>query len=651
MRSLLPAVAIASTLVAACGSGPARAPDAFFEGFDAGPADAPFADAFRAPVDAFMPLGTDTGMTMGMTDSGPIDGGMMMGMTDAGMDAAMGMTDSGPMATGDAGNDASLMAPANDTCGGATVILAGTTMGSSLGAVNDYGTGTNCAGVAGVDVVYAVDVAAGYFLRASVESGDGTFDPSISLVDTAACDATPRVCLDGDDSGGTTMTNVVDYRNTTSATVRMYLVVDTYSTTSLGGPFDLTVELAAPAANDTCATAIMVGAGTTMGSAFGAANDYGAGTNCAGFAGGDVAYAIDVPAGQIALVSVESGDGSFDPSISLVDSACGGTPRTCLDGDDSGGATTINSADYRNSTGGVVRIYAIVDTYSSTSIGGIFDLTVSFASPPTNETCATAMTVGAGTYMGTTLGAVNDYGSGTGCSGVVGGDVAYAIAVPAGERVIASVVGSGGFNASLNLVAGPAATCGGTPRVCLDSADSTAPAIADVVDWVNDTGTATTVFAIVDSNSPSTVGAFTLTVTVGPPPAGDICASADRVTAGATAGTTLGMRGDYGTGTMCAGAAGVERVYVVNVGAGVTLGASVTTGLSTFDPSISLERACGVSPRVCLAGDDTGSELTVNTVSYRNTSLVAEDIFIVIDTFSTTSMGGPFTLDVTLTGP
>ena len=645
MRAPMSLLALAATLTTACGSGPARVPDAFFEGSDAGPLDAPFNDAFRPPVDAFMP---DTGPMLG--DVGTSDTGMMMGTTDAGLDAAMmATTDTGPMATGDAGNDASLMRPANDTCGTATLVGAGVVMGSSLGAVNDYGAGTDCAGAAGVDVVYAIDVPAGNFVRASVESGDGTFDPSINLVD-AACGGSTRTCLDGDDSGGASTINTAEYRNTTGATQRVYAVVETYSTTSLGGPFDLTIDLTAPAVNETCATALPAPEGTLMGSTIGAANDYGSGTNCAGAAAGDVVYAIDVPAGRFALVSVE-GVGGFDPSISLVDAACGGSPRVCLDGDDSGGASTINTAEYSNTTSGIVRIYAVVDHYSSTGTGGAFELSVAFLAPPTNDTCATAPTIGVGTTMGSTLGATNDYGTGTGCTGVSGADVAYAITVPAGDRLEVSATGMAGFNASLNLVAGPAATCGGSPRVCLDGADSSTATTADLVEWVNGTGAPSTVYAIVGSDSASTGGTFALTVTLTTPPAGDVCPSAQRVAAGPTSGTLVGMRNDYGSGTDCAGTSGLDRVYVVNVGAGQTLSASVTTGLGTFDPSISLEAACGLVPRVCLDGDDTGTATTVNSVTYTNASLAAEDIFIVIDTFSSTSTGGPFTLDVALAGP
>ncbi|MBX7197288.1 MAG: hypothetical protein K1X94_34880, partial [Sandaracinaceae bacterium] len=287
MRTLIPGLAIASTFVAACGSGP-RTPDAFFS-FDGGPIDAPYSDAFRVPIDAYSPM-PDAGR-----DVGPVP--------DAGHDAPPPV-DAPPGPDAAVGRDADLMPVDNDTCDTAIVIGAGMLSADSTGAVNDYDTGTNCAGTGGPDVVYAIDVPMGAFLSVSVTSGDGVFDPSISLVDST-CGGTPRTCIDGDDSGLEDAINTAEYANTTGATARIYAVVDTYDDASFGGPFDLTVSLASPSGNDTCASATMITPGTYSGTTAGAANDY-AGTGCAGGAGLDVVYALDVGAGQRATVSVTS---------------------------------------------------------------------------------------------------------------------------------------------------------------------------------------------------------------------------------------------------------------------------------------------------------------------------------------------------------
>jgi hypothetical protein len=511
MRTLIPGIALASTLAAACGSGP-RTADAFFVGADAGPPDAPFSDAFRPAIDAFMPMGTDSGAMMG-TDSGAmmgIDSGAMMGMDSGPMIG----TDSGPPAPDAfASSDANLMPPANDTCATATMIGVGTFTGTTLGAVNDYGDGTMCA------------------------NADG----------------------------------------------------------------------------------------------------------------GDVVYAIDVPAGNVLSVSVTTSDGTFDPSISLVDASCGGTPRVCLDGDDTGLASAVNVAEYNNTTGATVRILAVVDTYDDATLGGEFDLTASLTAPSSNDTCATATPVSSGASIdGNTLGASNDYTSGTNCSGTSGPDVVYALDVPAGQRATVTVRGTGSFDPSINLLAGPAATCGGTPFDCIDGDDSGSASTTNTVVWTNETGSDTTVYAVVDSASTGT-GPFRFTANVAMPGVGETCASAQRIMAGTFSDSLAGYVNDYGSGTLCSGAGGVDRVYVVSVGAGQTLSADVASGDGSFDPSINLELACGATPRVCVDGDDSGGASTTNSVAYTNAGAAAVDVHVVVETFSTTSSGGPFTLTVALT--
>jgi hypothetical protein len=153
---------------------------------------------------------------------------------------------------------------------------------------------------------------------------------------------------------------------------------------------------------------------------------------------------------------------------------------------------------------------------------------------------------------------------------------------------------------------------------------------------------------VVDSASGTATGPFTITLAYEALPAGDVCTNAERISAGSQSGTVVGYANDYGSGTMCAGTAGADHVYVVSVGAGQTLTAAVTTGGSGFDPSISLQTSCGDATRVCVAGDDSGGAATVNMVTHTNSGAAAEDEYIVIDTFSSTTTG-TYTLDVMLT--
>jgi hypothetical protein len=510
MRTLIPGIALASTIAAACGSGP-RNPDAFFAGFDAGAADAPFTDAFRPPVDAF--AGTDTGTTVGM---------------DAGTDAG-----SGP--DGDAGNDA----------GG--------------GAGRDAGGGPDARGP------------------------DAFMAPDTGVM---------------------------------------------------------------PPANDTCATATMIGAGTLTGTTLGALDDYGAGTMCAGTAGGDVVYAVEIPPGRVLVASVTSGDGSFDPSISLVDAGCGGSPRVCLDGDDSGGASTVNFVERTNSTGAPERVLLVIDSFRASG-GGAFELSVALEVPSMNDTCASATPLASGAdVMGSTRGTANDYTGGTNCFGTAGADVVYSLDVPAGQRATVSVEGADDFDPSINLVRGPAASCGGSPFECLDGDDSFGTSTAV---WTNETGADTTVYAIVDSRGAT--GSFRISANVALPGAGETCGTAQRIMAGRYSDSLTGYADDYGSGTGCAGTAGVDRVYVVSVGPGQRLDADVNSGDGSFDPSINLETSCGATPRVCADGDDLGSATMLNSVTFTNGAAVPVDVFVVVETYLSSSTGGPFVMNVALTGP
>ncbi len=531
---------------------------------------------------------------------------------------------------------------ANDTCASAISIGEGTFTGSTIGASRDYKDGAGCRSFAtGPDVVYAIDIPPGNTLSAVVDAP--SFDSIIELIGSDCTSAATPACLASVDSGNPER---LSYRNTGTTTLHAFIAVGAYSSTG-GGTFTLTTRFIPPATNETCASAPLIGAGTSSGATVGATNDYfGGATPCGSDPGADVVYAIDVPAQNLVTVTLASGSG-FDGSITLVDATCSTSPRTCLARNDSGSSGGIDTVSYRNTTDATLRIYAIVDSFSSTGTG-TFDISVAFVPPVTNDTCGAAAFVGPGSYPGTTMGATNDYPSGAGCAGMAGADVVYAIDVPAGQRLTASLIGTGGFNPSLNLIAGPATNCDATPRSCARSSDTTS---VDTVTWLNGGSAPRRMFVVVDSSSASASGTFILTLSLTTPAAGDACASAARVSSGRTSGTTAGFIGDYGAGSGCAGTAGPDRVYVVSVPAGQTLTAAVTPTSSGFDPSISLEAACGLEPRVCIAGDDSGAASATNTVSYTNTSTLAEDIFIVIDTYLASSPGGAFDLDVTLAAP
>lgn len=140
--------------------------------------------------------------------------------------------------------------PAGDTCTSATTLLPGVHSGqTSAGFTDDYsGFEAACGGGAtpGPDRVYALTVPANTTLRATVIPESAAFDPAVYIVDArvpGACEATPKPCFAGSDSGGDGASESVTYTNTTSQPIAAWLVVDTFRQATGGGAFALDVTL------------------------------------------------------------------------------------------------------------------------------------------------------------------------------------------------------------------------------------------------------------------------------------------------------------------------------------------------------------------------------------------------------------------------
>jgi hypothetical protein len=133
---------------------------------------------------------------------------------------------------------------------------------------------------------------------------------------------------------------------------------------------------------------------------------------------------------------------------------------------------------------------------------------------------------------------------------------------------------------------------------------------------------------------------------VPPPPAGEVCETAFPIAAsGQFTGSNMGMLnnytpGSFGVGCTGYGATGADVVYSVTLAAGETLDASVT---GTYDLSLYAVTDCADIGNSCVAGQDNGNP---ESISY--TSAAGETLFIIVDGYSTGSMGS-YTLDVVLT--
>jgi len=549
-------------------------------------------------------------------------------------------------------------APMGDRCSSATALTAGTALAgqTTVGFSNDYQGGTGCSTATtsqGPDRAYSINVGAGQRLTVNVTPA-ATLNTTLSLVGgtAAACDATPRVCVANGNVDTSGSVDTVVYTNT-GAAQDVFVVVD--SSQLAGGTFSILATLdTPPASGDICQAPDTLTAGSVIASTtVGFSNNYsGSGTGCtSASAGPDRVFALSVPSNTRATVT-STADAGFDPSLALVNSpAANCDSRTCLSFNNTGGSGGIDTLVLSNKTAAAQTVFVIVD--SSAVAGGLFSIGAVFGAIPVNDVCATAsapITASIVLPTETTAGFTNDYGSGTNCSATAGPDRVYAVTVPAGQRLTATMTPAAGATADLGVNLVTAAACEVTPRVCLAGDNSGALAAVNSASYFNSTAASQSIFVIIGTSTSSTAtSAYSLAIDIAAPPAGDTCASATPVTtlpATLANQTMTGFGNDYGAGTSCTGTSGVDRVYSVSIPAGQRLTALVHP-LSAWNPSINLvsTAACSVSPIACLAGSDTAGTSLDETLNYDNAGASAVTVNVIIDSASVTVTGA---FDLTL---
>ena len=232
-------------------------------------------------------------------------------------------------------------------------------------------------------------------------------------------------------------------------------------------------------ANDECAAAVALTVGTgscttpTNGTNIGA-TDSGITLSCGSYAGGDVWYAVTVPAGceDLVIETSDDGTGGIDTQIGVFD-ACGGTLIAC---DDDGAGIPFSFSQVIIPAGTVApftTLYVSVSEFLNNNCG-TFNICAYTQAPaaPANDECAAAvaLTVGTGSCTtptnGTNIGAT-DSGITLSCGFYAGGDVWYAVTVPNNceDLVIeTSDDGTGGIDTQIGVFD----ACGGTLIDCDD---------------------------------------------------------------------------------------------------------------------------------------------------------------------------------------
>ncbi|MCU0694998.1 MAG: hypothetical protein MUC96_00565 [Myxococcaceae bacterium] len=271
-----------------------------------------------------------------------------------------------------------------------------------------------------------------------------------------------------------------------------------------------------------------------------------------------------------------------------------------------------------------------------------------------------------GTTRGTTVGARDDVA--IDCTGLParGPDVVYALMVPPGQRLAATLTplpDDGGlrYDSALLLIAGPAANCApdaGSAGACLSGAD--VDGRPERVAWTNAGSTPRDVFLVVDSFYDAPVpntgvrhhGPFELAVSLAAPPAGDRCETAPTVTPGTLAGQTLvGFTRDVSAGPGCRRSDGPERAYKLVVPAGQRLTAIATPSNDggTFDLTMNLVAGpCDGPMLACLAGVNAQPQGQAEQLDWVNRDAAARDVLVLVGALAPDEQDTAFTLVTSL---
>jgi hypothetical protein len=132
---------------------------------------------------------------------------------------------------------------------------------------------------------------------------------------------------------------------------------------------------------------------------------------------------------------------------------------------------------------------------------------------------------------------------------------------------------------------------------------------------------------------------------------GDACDTAPLLTLPFTVSQSLtGYANDFtSTSTTCKGRQGLDRVVRVSVPPGLTLTATVTPTVSTFDPTLNLvvgaASGCVGTAATCVAAADLGADNEPEVVRWTNTGNTAVTVFLIVENYDTADTGGAYTLE------
>lgn len=431
--------------------------------------------------------------------------------------------------------------PAGETCSTATLLAGTLTSQTTVGFANDYQSDQTTVGCAnftsGPDRVYSLSVAGNQRVKvvASVDP-DAGFWPSISFVEAPAstCEVLPRVCVGGADSNSLTVPPMATFFNTTNATRDLLVIID--STATRTGTFDLSATATTPPADDTCTTATT--AITTMGplsfnhDLSGFERDYFTGEACNLIYGPDRVYKVEVPGGQRLSVTVTPIDGGMNPVLELVTQpavTCDGVGRTCIASVNATGPGQSETLAWNAAPGPDSNVFLIVGSRAAMAGDSRYTLEANLTPATMGDVCERPIVVpvagqvdaGGPLITGSFATFLRDYDlSSTSCfasSGpyALGSDAVYAVDVPAGQTLTATVYPDATADPVMAIVE-DAAQCHAA-GVCLSAVDVGYDGEPETVSWANvaiDGGVSTRRVLIIVGAYVETSGGYSLEVLV-----------------------------------------------------------------------------------------------------------------------------------------
>ncbi len=255
---------------------------------------------------------------------------------------------------------------------------------------------------------------------------------------------------------------------------------------------------------------------------------------------------------------------------------------------------------------------------------GAFDVRVTEAAGPNNDTCASAMTLswskGQASAAGSTALASNtvQLSPTLGCTGAAfkGGDLFFAVPLNAGKTYRVAAQPDKGFDLSLLLLSG----CGGS-AACVKGADRELAGGEEVL-YFTPSASGTYRVVLGSRRAPGTYGSsgsFALDITEASKPANDTCGKAAPLS---MAGGVAKVVGDTGLATnalkldskACTSFAspGPDLFYSVTLTGGKTYKVTLFS-TTTFDPMLYALTGCGVT--ACVAGSDNPGDGKVETLT------------------------------------